>query len=318
MGVWLGFMLLGGFPLFGWLLRRWNELWHVDSIQVGSSATDMVELPPGHMGFPFFGETLTFFYYFKILGRQDDFINSKCCKLFVSFEPGPILDNMNKLLIKGLKHGVRAFPINFPGTAYRHALQCRKKLNAIFLVELKKKLINENGVETNDLMDGLMQDMNLQALRASMWAVYYLAKYPNVLHKPWEENMAIRKKKKGDFITSKDISKMNYTNKVAIFSINNVVGRWETIRMANIAPFSFRLATKEVEYKATRPGSYLVFEAGPRICVGNMLERIQLALFLHHLSVGYKWELKNPDAGMVYLPHPTPVDGVEVLFSKLI
>lgn len=46
-------------------------------------------------------------------------------RLFVSFEPGPILDNMNKLLIKGLKHGVRAFPINFPGTAYRHALQVR-------------------------------------------------------------------------------------------------------------------------------------------------------------------------------------------------
>ncbi|WJX30932.1 ent-kaurenoic acid monooxygenase [Trifolium repens] len=67
----------------------------------------------------------------------------------------------------------------------------------------------------------------------------------------------------------------------------------------------------------TKPGTYQVFGAGNRLCPGNMLARIQLALLLHHLSIGYKWELINPNADITYLPHPTPIDGVEVKFSKL-
>lgn len=30
-----------------------------------------------------------------------------------------------------------------------------------------------------------------------------------------------------------------------------------------------------------------------------------------------RWELINPDAKMVYLPHPKPEDGVMISFSKL-
>ncbi|KAF6159929.1 hypothetical protein GIB67_033013 [Kingdonia uniflora] len=39
-----------------------------------------------------------------------------------------------------------------------------------------------------------------------------------------------------------------------------------------------------------------------------------LPLFGHGL---YKWKLINPDAKMVYLPHPKPVVGVEITFSAL-
>ncbi|KAI6675282.1 hypothetical protein NL676_003188 [Syzygium grande] len=42
-----------------------------------------------------------------------------------------------------------------------------------------------------------------------------------------------------------------------------------------------------------------------------MLARIELAILLYHLSVGYKSELLIPDASFVYLPHPTPADKVE-------
>ncbi|XP_040987266.1 ent-kaurenoic acid oxidase 1-like [Juglans microcarpa x Juglans regia] len=482
-GVWLG-LLLGGLPLLGLLLWWWNELWYVFSFNArcSLSTSSATKLPPGHMGFPFLGEMLTFLWYFKILRRPDDFINSKrrkygdgvgmyrthlfgsptiiACfpavnkfifqsedtfllkwptvdilgptslvavhgksharlrsyvsnainrpdalrrialqvqplmaaalqswaqkgkvkvydeikkltfenigRLFVSFEPGPQLDNMDKLF-KGLVHGVRAYPINFHGTTYHHALQCRKKLDALFWVELEKKRKNQNGVDqTNDLMDGLMQIKDEEGNKlssqevidnivslvaagyestslASMWAVFYLAKFPNALQKLRKENMAISKKRKGDFITSEDVSEMKYANKVVE----------ETIRMANIAPFIFRSATKETEYKGykipkdwkvilwvrylhtnsenfedplcfnpdrwnkpVRSGTYQVFGGGPRICAGNMLASIQLALFLHHLSIGYKWELLNPNAKMAYLPHPKPIHGVEVTLSK--
>ncbi|XP_021808327.1 ent-kaurenoic acid oxidase 1-like, partial [Prunus avium] len=285
--------------------------------------------------------------------------------LFVSLEPGPLLDTIDNLF-DGLVKGIRAHPLNIPGSAYHHARQCRKKLEDIFRVELEKKKTQKEGV-TNDLMDGLMQIKDDEGNRlndqevldnivsiviagysstslSKMWALYYLAKYPNVLQKLREENMVVSKNKTGEFITSDDVSKMKYTNKVVE----------ETIRLANIAAFVFRLTTKEAEYKGYRipkdwrvivwirylhtnpenfddpmcfnpdrwnepskPGTYQVFGGGSRICAGNMLVRIQLATFLHHLSIGYKWKLLNPDAEMIYLSHPSPVDKVEIAFSKL-
>ncbi|XP_004301170.1 PREDICTED: ent-kaurenoic acid oxidase 1-like [Fragaria vesca subsp. vesca] len=286
-------------------------------------------------------------------------------QLFISMDPGPLLDTIDNLFT-GLLKGVRAQPINIPGFAYHHARQCRQKLDAIFRMELEKKK-NQSEVLTNDVMDGLMQIKddagnqlseeevtdNIVSLviagyastsLASMWAIYFLAKNPDVLQKLREENMSLSEKKKGDLITSDDISKMKYTNKVVE----------ETIRMANLAAFIFRLATKEAEYKGYRipkgwkvilwiryihtnsenfdnpmcfnpdrwdqpakPGTYQVFGGGPRVCAGNMLVRIQLAILLHHLSVGYKWKLLNPDVGMVYLSHPKPIDNVDITISKI-
>lgn len=43
-------------------------------------------------------------------------------RLFASLEPGTTLDYMDELFA-GLLKGVRASPINLPGTAYRHALE---------------------------------------------------------------------------------------------------------------------------------------------------------------------------------------------------
>ncbi|KAM7273973.1 hypothetical protein ACFE04_028637 [Oxalis oulophora] len=288
-------------------------------------------------------------------------------KLFASLEPGSRLDTMEKLFA-GMLKGTRAHPLNFPGTAYYQAIQCRKKLEAMFMVELeKRKKLPENGEEaTDDLLDGLMQIKDEEGNNLSdqeildnivslviggyestalsvMWAIYYLAKYPQVLDKLREENKALSKNK-GDFVTSEDVSKLGYTKKVVE----------EVVRLANISAFASRLVTNEVEYKGyvipknwkvivwmrylhtnpenfedplcfnpdrwnkpARPGSFLAFGSGVRFCPGHMLVRLQLALFLHHLCVGYKWELVNPNAEMIYLSHQKPVDGVEVFFSEL-
>ncbi|KAG6753998.1 hypothetical protein POTOM_042006 [Populus tomentosa] len=210
--------------------------------------------------------------------------------------------------------------------------------------------------KTNDPMDiGLMQieddegsqlsdqevlDDIVGLVIASTWAIYYLAKYPHVLAKLREENTAACKNKKGDFITREDrCGGRNYKNG----------------QLAIIAAFVFRMATREVEYKGykiprnwkviiwaryfhtnpesfedptypdrwnepARPGTHQVFSNGSRICPVNMLARLQLAFFLHHLSVGYNsvmWELLDPDADMNYLSHQMPVDGVEIVFDKI-
>ncbi|KAK7827619.1 ent-kaurenoic acid oxidase 2 [Quercus suber] len=252
---------------------------YVTPFKVRQSTTGST-LPPGHMGLPFFGEMLYFLWYFKILRRPDDFINAKrrkrvkstrdetkkltfenIGKLFVSFEPGPHLDNMDKLFA-GLVHGVMAYPLNFPGTAHHHALQCRKKLVSIFLGELEKKK-KQNGVEMNDLMDGLMQIRDEEDNKLSDQEVL-----DNIVS--LEENIAVSKNKIGDFITSEDVSKMKYTNKVTNTK------DWKLL-------FGFVFFSLS---EPPRPGAFQAFGSGLRTCAGNMLARTQLALFLHHLPIG--------------------------------
>ncbi|KAL3685739.1 hypothetical protein R1sor_003761 [Riccia sorocarpa] len=69
---------------------------------------------------------------------------------------------------------------------------------------------------------------------------------------------------------------------------------------------------KNVNFEAFRP-----FGGGARTCVGNKFARLQVSVFLHHVSVGYKWTLLNPDAKMQHLPHPKPVDGGPMNFAVL-
>ncbi|KAF9607493.1 hypothetical protein IFM89_036443 [Coptis chinensis] len=182
--------------------------------------------------------------------------------IFVSFEPGPLLDMLDQYFT-GLLGGVRALHLYIPGTAYYHAFQCRKKMMAIFRKELETRKQSSNvSEEKNDLMEGLMtmRDEEGKLLTdeevldniasmvmagyestalSSVWALYFLAKYPDVLQKLREENMAVGRK--GDFITSEELAQLKYTNKVVE----------ETIRMANISPFVFRVANEDVNYKET-------------------------------------------------------------------
>ncbi|KAK1433748.1 hypothetical protein QVD17_10664 [Tagetes erecta] len=282
---------------------------------------------------------------------------------FASFKPGPTLDMLGEHFV-GLLSGIRSYPLNIPGFAYYHGLQCREKTVAIFREELEKrrnKFENKSNECMNDLMDGLMKLEDEEGTRlsdieildnivsilvagyesttlATMWAVYYLAKFPK------EENMSLKSIKNEQFVTSDEILKMKYTMKVVD----------ETIRMANIAPIVFRTTTKDVTYKGYTipkgwnvmlwirylhtdpdnfndplsfnpdrwdapmvPGAYQVFGGGMRTCAGNMLARLQLAIFLYHLSTGYKWKLVNPDAKVKYLSHPKPEDGAEITIQKL-
>ncbi|KAL7161508.1 hypothetical protein ACSBR2_042051 [Camellia fascicularis] len=76
LGLWMGVL-----PLVGWLLWWWNDIWYGFRLKVrssgGGTTISNCPLPPGHMGVPFIGEMLTFLWYFKVLRRPDDYINSK-------------------------------------------------------------------------------------------------------------------------------------------------------------------------------------------------------------------------------------------------
>ncbi|XP_044949643.1 ent-kaurenoic acid oxidase 1-like [Hordeum vulgare subsp. vulgare] len=287
------------------------------------------------------------------------------CKMFISVEPSPLTEQIDQWF-DSLMAGLRAFPLDFPGTAFHGARKCRRKLNSVFRQELEaRKKVNK---ECDDLMSGLMRTEDKHGKRLSdeemvdnmvnlvvagyestasaiMWAIYHLAKSPAALAKLRKENVAVSESKGGSLmITHDDLPRMKYTAKVVE----------ETIRMANIAPMVHRVANRDVEYggytipagwpvlvwvrslhtdpvyyqdpltfnpdrwdEPVKPGTYQAFGGGYRICPGNMLAKLQLTIMLHHLSIGYEWELLNPDAKINYLPHPRPVDGAAMTFRKL-
>ncbi|XP_024971412.1 ent-kaurenoic acid oxidase 2-like [Cynara cardunculus var. scolymus] len=212
------------------------------------------------------------------------------------------------------------------------------------------KLKDEEGgqLSDNEILDNIVNILAAgyeTTTLSTMWVIYFLAKYPKVLQKLRDENVSLKKSKNEEFVTSDEMLKMKYTMKVVD----------ETIRLANVAAIVFRTTTKDVQYEGyiipkgwkvmlwirylhTNPDNfddplsfnpdrwdapisasetYRVFGGGSRTCVGNMLARVQLAVFLHHLSTEYKWELVNPDAKIKYLSHPKPEDGVEIVIQEL-
>ncbi|VAH25367.1 unnamed protein product [Triticum turgidum subsp. durum] len=307
--------------------------------------------------------TLVYSLHWNYIG-QVTFAN--ICKMFISMEPSPLTCQIDRWFA-GLVAGLRAFPLDFPGTAFHGARKCRRKLNAVFRQELEAR--RKVDKECDDLMSGLMHMEDEQGKKLSdeevvdnivslvvagyestasaiMWATYHLAKSPVALAKLREENMALSESKAGSplMITHDDLPKMKYTAKVVE----------ETIRMANIAPMVHRVANKDVEYggymipagwsvlvwvrslhtdpnfyhdpltfnpdrwdEPAKPGTYQVFGGGYRICVTSLaFARLQLTIMLHHLSIGYEWELLNPNAEIGYLPHPRPMDGAAMAFLK--
>ncbi|XP_021855280.2 ent-kaurenoic acid oxidase 2 [Spinacia oleracea] len=213
------------------------------------------------------------------------------------------------------------------------------------LMEMK----DEEGKQLSDeeVLDNVVSTIligHISIAYAVTWSLQFLAKSPHVLLKLREENKAMFKEKNEGCITYEDISKLKYTNKVAE----------ETIRMANLSAFVFRKATDDIEFQGyiipkgwsvlvwlrglhndpshfedpmsfnpdrwdTRPkhGTYQPFGGGSRSCPGSALVRVSLTIFLHHLSIGYKWELLNPSARVNYLSHPLPTDGLEITITKL-
>ncbi|XVF60173.1 hypothetical protein PTKIN_Ptkin08bG0023100 [Pterospermum kingtungense] len=158
--------------------------------------------------------------------------------------------------------------------------------------------------------------------------VYFLAHAPNALEHLKQEHNAIRKnKEEGEPLSWEDYRKMEFTM--------NVV--YEALRCGNVVKIVHRVALQDVKFKGYFiPSGWKVlpvftavhfdpslhenpmefnpwrwtdkatskkvmpFGGGPRLCPGAELAKVEIAFFLHHLVLNYRWKTMADDFPLAY------------------
>ncbi|KDP46385.1 hypothetical protein JCGZ_10225 [Jatropha curcas] len=158
--------------------------------------------------------------------------------------------------------------------------------------------------------------------------VYFLGHAPAAFQRLKKEHETIRKTKEdGQFLDWEDYQKMEFTQ--------NVIS--EAMRCGNVVKFVHRKALQDVKYKEyVIPSGWKVlpvltgthldsslhqnpfefdpwrwtdkatskkvmpFGGGTRLCPGAELAKVEIAFFLHHLVLSYRWKIKADDFPVAY------------------
>ncbi|XP_068664884.1 cytochrome P450 724B1 [Aristolochia californica] len=158
--------------------------------------------------------------------------------------------------------------------------------------------------------------------------VFFIGNCPTALEQLKEEHRAIkRRKKEGEHLNLEDFKQMEFTQ--------NVIH--ESLRCGNIVKFVHRKALKDVNFKGYvipsgwkvlpifsvmhldpslheqplefLPGRWVgqgsskrfaPFGGGPRMCPGAELAKVEVAFFLHHLVLKFRWRIEGEDYPIAY------------------
>lgn len=178
------------------------------------------------------------------------------------------------------------------------------------------------------VLDSLLAGYETTSVLISM-LVYFLGQSSKCLDQLKREHQSIRSSKGKEFLTAEDYKKMEYTQHV----IN------EALRCGNIVKFVHRKALKDVRYKEylipsgwkvlpifsavhldpslhvnpqqfqpcrweglnqTTGKKFIPFGGGARLCPGSELGKVEVAFFLHHLVLSYRWRVDGEEVPMAY------------------
>ncbi|KAL7602042.1 beta-amyrin 6-beta-monooxygenase [Lactuca sativa] len=198
------------------------------------------------------------------------------CKLFMDEDDdekvAEVLDNF-----RIVTNGMISVPIDFPGTAYNHAMKGGKVLRDGLLKIIgtrRKELTESKEIVRHDVLSQMLlvrkEDGSLMSEKeisnniigllvasyetssvAITFVLKHLAEHPHIYNKVFEEQMEITKSKKpGELLTWEDIEKMKYSWNVAR----------ESIRLAPPAQGAFREALTDFKYAGfTIPKGWKIF-----------------------------------------------------------
>ncbi|XP_051127318.1 cholesterol 22-monohydroxylase CYP90B51 [Andrographis paniculata] len=181
----------------------------------------------------------------------------------MSLEPGkPETEQLKKEYITFMK-GVVSAPLNFPGTAYRKALQSRSTILK-FIERKMEERMRQGREDDKDLLGWVLKNSNLSKEQildlvlsllfaghetssvAIALAIYFLQSCPTAVQQLREEHWEIARAKRGSGedddateLSWEDYKKMDFTQCVIS----------ETLRLGNVVRFLHRKALKDVRYK---------------------------------------------------------------------
>lgn len=203
--------------------------------------------------------------------------------------------------------------------------------------------VDEKGRKLDDeeIIDVLVMYLNAgheSSGHICMWATLLLQKHPEVLQKAKAEQETVLKNRPSEQkgLTLKEIRQMDYLSKVIdetlrVVTFSFVVFR-EAKKDANISGYTIPKGWKvlvwfrEVHFDpevypeprkfdpsrwdnlTAKAGTFLPFGGGSRLCPGNDLAKLEIAIFLHHFILNYKLERQNPACPIMFLPHQRPKD----------
>ncbi|PAN50739.1 hypothetical protein GQ55_9G552800 [Panicum hallii var. hallii] len=160
-------------------------------------------------------------------------------------------------------------------------------------------------------------------------AIFFLEGCPKAVQELREEHLEIARRQRlrgASRLSWEDYKEMVFTQCV----IN------ETLRLGNVVRFLHRKVIRDVHYngydipkgwkilpvlaavhldsslyedpnqfnpwrwKSNAPSSFMPYGGGPRLCAGSELAKLEIAIFLHHLVLNFRWELAEPDQAFVY------------------
>ncbi|GMI95697.1 cytochrome P450, family 707, subfamily A, polypeptide 1 [Hibiscus trionum] len=170
------------------------------------------------------------------------------------------------------------------------------------------------------------------------WIIKYLGENPSVLKAVTDEQEAISREKEQS-LSWADTKKMPITSRVI----------QETLRVASILSFTFREAVEDVEYEGylipkgwkvlplfrnihhspeifpdpekfdpsrfevvPKPNTFMPFGNGTHSCPGNELAKLEILVFLHHLTTKYRWSVVGANSGIQYGPFALPQNGLPI------
>ncbi|GAB4824434.1 hypothetical protein Ancab_007319 [Ancistrocladus abbreviatus] len=240
-----------------------------------------------------------------------------------------------KDLYRCLEKGYNSMPLNLPGTSFHKAMKARKLLN-----ETLKKVIAKRR-ENKQLEGGLLgvllksrdhkADINCQLsdsqIADNIIGVIFAAHDTTASVLTW-------------------LLKYLHDNQ---HLLQAVVVIQETLRTASILSFTFREAVEDVEFEGyviprgwkvlplfrtihhcedffphpekfdpsrfevpPRPNTFMPFGNGTHSCPGSELAKLEMLVFLHHLTTTYRWQVVGDEDGIQYGPFPVPKHGLPI------
>ncbi|XP_059651715.1 ent-kaurenoic acid oxidase 2-like [Cornus florida] len=202
---------------------------------------------------------------------------------------------------------------------------------------------DEKGRRLNDeeIIDVLLMYLNAgheSSGHITMWATLFLQGNPELFQRAKEEQVAIvhNRPPTQERLMLREVRQMEYLSKVID----------ETLRLITFSSMTFREAKTDINISGytipkgwkvlvwfrsvhldpesyhepkefnpsrwqgftPRSGSYLPFGAGSRMCPGNDLAKLEIAVFLHYFLLDYELVRVNRKCELMYLPHSRPKD----------